>query len=729
MADKIKPVTYTPVYKQSVINLLDSKPTKYRIWDWQFADNDHSGIFDPVILVDRWGTVVGFNGTMPVRIKYNDEIVKGLWSCDFIVDHRYHGRGFGRVIKQELHTRAPLIMALGISDMAAPVLLRMGWQKNNIVDSFRKLNRISDVKSALISVLQSINRLNSSHRSGQKHIYNLTISNQLPDSAEVDRLWRRISGSYKKIVVRDYAYLHWRYERHPLVSYRYISAWHDSVLAAMIVVRITDSTAYLVDYAGPAVDYGIKAALLEKFLTTNTSVDSLSCSTSDAEWKQLLYDYGFYRQHAKQRFYIHSAQEMRLDSLSDWFIMGGDSDGDILRASEEGPFRPDSQNQSVPPRQFTVRLLGEEEFKSAGQAWDDLVSKSDVDPLFMGWAWQSLWWKQWGTQRGYSLFVLAAYTEDNKLAGLAPFYRTTVKLHPLFRFTQLQFIGSSWNSGETVRSEYLDFIVDTQYADEIRQLFLIYLDSDKSWDQLILSDMNKQSLTPKMLAHRPYVRDCYTRLVQNDTGISIDVSASYSEYLSAMGSNTRYSAFNQRKFLDRHGPVHMDSADSGTSDTYLDKLNELHALRWGKPCFPAQSLQFHKQLARELSNSGNLKLTMISVANTPVSVLYDIRMGTREYNIQAGFNSNFDRKLSPGFLHLGYAIESAFEHPDIKIFDLLAGSGKNTFYKAHFGSIETKFITLQINRAGYIRFLYQFYDSFPNRLKSWVKQYLLARQE
>ncbi len=723
MADKIKPVRYSPVHRQPVLDLLDSKPFKHSIWDWQFTDNSHSGKFDPVILVDKWGTVVGFNGTMPVRIRFNDEIVNGLWSCDFIVDDRYHGKGFGRIIKEELHTRAPLIMALGISDMAAPVLLRMGWQKNNFVDSFRMLIRVTDVKSALISFLQFINRLKGYNRTGHKQRYELVISDTLPDAPDCDRLWNRISGTYKKIVIRDYTYLHWRYEQHPLASYRFISAWRDGELVAMIVTRITVTTAYLVDYSGPAVDYGIKATLLEKFLTSNSSVDSLSCSTSDPEWKQLLQDYGFYQQHGKQRFYIHTAPEMKHDGLSDWFIMSGDSDGDILKASEEGPFTSESPDPAVvPPPQFTVRLLSEDEFLSSKQAWDELVGKSDVDPLFMGWIWQSLWWKQWSKSRSYKLYLLAVCTEDNNLAGLAPFYITAVQLHPLYRFTQLQFIGSSWNSGETVRSEYLDFIVDLRYATEVRQLLMDYLDNDHSWDQLILSDMDTRSLTRKMLPQHLCIRDCYARVVQNDTGISINVAGSFPEYLSGMGSNTRYSAFNQRKFLDHHGTVRLEYADTDTCDIYLDRLNELHAMRWGKPCFPSQSLQFHKQLARALGNSGNLQLSMISVADKPVSVLYDIRLGAREYNIQAGFNSNFDRKLSPGFLHLGFAIESAFENTGVTVFDLLAGSGKNTFYKSHFGSKKTGFITLQINRATCLQLLYKLYDGLPAVIRYMIKK-------
>jgi len=727
MADKIKIIPYSPAHKQAILDLLDSKPFKQQIWEWQFIQNPYATKFEPVILVDRWGTIIGFNGIMPVRIKIDDEVLAALWSCDFVVDSRYQSKGYGKVIKKDLHTRAPLIMALGISDMAARVLPRMGWQKNNIVDSFRKLNRITDAKSLLIATIQLINRVRASKKGQRAGTYEIVNSEILPEAGVVNRLWNGVSSDYRKIVVRDYPYLHWRYEGHPLARYRFISAWRQGDIVGLIVVRITEQNAHLVDYIGPAFDYGLKVALLEKFLSITTRLDYLHCSTSDREWKQLLQDYGFYKQEGKLRFYIFSAMEKKDDALSDWFIMGGDSDGDMLRASEEGPFRYEDLKYAIPQSRFSVMQLTENQFLATETEWNELVHESDADPLFLGWTWQSLWWRQWSENRGYSLYLLGAYTEDNKLVGLAPLYKTKKQLHPLYQFTQIQFIGSSWSSGDTVRTEYLDFIVNRLFSDEVRKAFLGYLNSDDSWGQIIFSDLVRKSLTRKLLAQKHLLSSCYTREVHTDTGIVIDVSNSFTEYLSGMGRNTRYNAFNQRKNLDLLGTVRFD-ATPGNIDAFLNRLNYLHTIRWGKECFPKESLEFHTRLATVFSKTGKLKLSIISQSNKTISVLYNIRVGHREYNIQAGFDSDVDRKLSPGFLHLGYAIESAFNSDDITEFDLLAGSGKNTFYKSHLGSKKVGFSTLQINRAAYLKCLYILYDSFPRFIKSIIKLKIISRR-
>src|SRR5690606_18726010 len=82
-----------------------------------------------------------------------------LWSCDFFIDGHYRGQGLGKIIKAELIRRSPLIMSLGISDMAARVLLKMGWFGNSEVYSFRRIHRPNNPKSILIFLLQLWNRM------------------------------------------------------------------------------------------------------------------------------------------------------------------------------------------------------------------------------------------------------------------------------------------------------------------------------------------------------------------------------------------------------------------------------------------------------------------------------------------------------------------------------------------------------------------------------------------
>jgi len=81
------------------------------------------------------------------------------------------------------------------------------------------------------------------------------------------------------------------------------------------------------------------------------------------------------------------------------------------------------------------------------------------------------------------------------------------------------------------------------------------------------------------------------------------------------------------------------------------------------------------------------------------------------YNIQLGFLDGLDKKISLGTLHLGYAIEMAFESEEIRSFDLLAGEGKKSNYKSHLAQKHATLESIQILRKPIIRLLYFVNDS------------------
>lgn len=89
-----------------------------------------------------------------------------------------------------------------------------------------------------------------------------------------------------------------------------------------------------------------------------------------------------------------------------------------------------------------------------------------------------------------------------------------------------------------------------------------------------------------------------------------------------------------------------------------------------------------------------------------VSVLYNVWYRGVIYNIQAGFVEDFHKKLSLGSLHLGYAIENAFQAKDTHRLDLLAGQGKKEDYKARFSTDQYQFISAMLVKSIPYRALY-----------------------
>lgn len=165
-----------------------------------------------------------------------------------------------------------------------------------------------------------------------------------------------------------------------------------------------------------------------------------------------------------------------------------------------------------------------------------------------------------------------------------------------------------------------------------------------------------------------------------------------------------------------------DYATDSTVTEFFEQLNELHLGRWGAACFSGNILNFHINLAKKLMKSESVSFSRLSINHRPISLLYDLSIGNKKYNIQSAFDDNFKKNFSLGLVHLGIAIEQAFNSKNIESFDLLAGKGKNTYYKSSFDGGSVKLISLQIIRKKTLKISYFLYDNSPALIKNAVKK-------
>jgi CelD/BcsL family acetyltransferase involved in cellulose biosynthesis len=97
-----------------------------------------------------------------------------------------------------------------------------------------------------------------------------------------------------------------------------------------------------------------------------------------------------------------------------------------------------------------------------------------------------------------------------------------------------------------------------------------------------------------------------------------------------------------------------------------------------------------------------------------VSVMLNLRVSGTEYYLQSGFDPATARGVSPGYLHLGHAIEAACRD-GILHFDFLAGPGLNREYKRDFAATPSNLQTLQIVRRRSLRVLFGVLDRLRGR--------------
>ena len=322
---------YNNQFKNQLITLLGDAWFKRKLWDWQFLSANRPS-WKPVIVTDTQGLVVGFNAVIPVKVYYQNDIVEAAWSCDFIVDSNLRGQGVGKKIKLSLHQHYPLLLSLGISDQAVRVLKSMNWKCGTSVINYRKRLNSSDAKGVLIRGIQLLNYLKAkfSVNFEIRNIYDSQLSSRLPDENKFESFFSATQKGGCNQVIRDYSYLEWRYLQHPLAKYDFISLWQENSLKCIAVIRQNDNQSVLVDYIGPANNIGLKSQLIGYWFDYSPNAEFMNCTTSDTELGLVFLSNGF-RSAEQQRFYVHGESK---SSANNWFIMGGDSDGDILQAAQ-----------------------------------------------------------------------------------------------------------------------------------------------------------------------------------------------------------------------------------------------------------------------------------------------------------------------------------------------------------------------------------------------------------
>jgi hypothetical protein len=337
-------------------------------------------------------------------------------------------------------------------------------------------------------------------------------------------------------------------------------------------------------------------------------------------------------------------------------------------------------------------------FETMEEKWSQCVISSEANALFSSWVWQKTWWDIWRPRLNLELFLLGIY-EGSKLIGIVPCYTHKVKSRVGVTFTRCEFIGNYSSNDDSIRSEYLNFILPKGRYVEILPLIMRFLTTQKV-DELVLTDVDDMSATAI------YVDDKYPDGYKTqENGVRIKTDESFSSYLAKLGKNTRLKLFNRRKLLKN--PELLELNGTKNINEFFELLNTMHVSRWGVHCFSSHSLCFHNRIAEFYLSKGCLSALILLDDGVPMAVCYDITVENTTYNIQLGFSSYVGNKVSLGTLMLGYAIERAHSDPLVEYYDLLAGKGKNTFYKKQFcGDIKTfSTLYLPLSLSSKVRYL------------------------
>lgn len=347
-----------------------------------------------------------------------------------------------------------------------------------------------------------------------------------------------------------------------------------------------------------------------------------------------------------------------------------------------------------------VRLWSEAEFAASSDTWQELLDRSHADRLFMGWDWQWLWWRHHKGAVGGTLSLIACYS-GSRLVGLAPFYIHSASHRLGLRATRMEIIGSTFRDVQGVFSEYLDIIADRDHVDAVVAAISTHLRADSRWSDLVIGVSPVGGVAASMVRHH-LTRNWQVREVDPRASHRAELPAEFPVYLRSLASGARRKLWNQRAKLVE--PVVVVAGPEEVPSVF-DKIDEFHRERWHAPQYVGVARTFHLALARVLQDRGALRLSTLFSGGVPIAVMYNIRVGDTEYNIQSGFDAAHSAGLSPGYLHFGYCLEAACRD-GVRRFDFLAGGGRHREYKQDFVTTESPLVTFHVIRARHLRMLY-----------------------
>ena len=210
-----------------------------------------------------------------------------------------------------------------------------------------------------------------------------------------------------------------------------------------------------------------------------------------------------------------------------------------------------------------------DEFAKLESPWNDLLSQSQNPTVFQTWDWAFTWWNHFNHRN--NLWIILAYDQNSNLLGIAPLY-TTEKRFGLLTLKTVEFLGY----GRNKTSEYLDFVLHKDHAEQITHLFLYHLLANKKkWDVLHLTNIPDNTSTLDTISSYFQSYNNQLHISENLPCPYINLPSTMEEYLLTFKSKSRGTLKNQRNRLLKNYNVDINCCnDLSTLHNNIEKGSE-----------------------------------------------------------------------------------------------------------------------------------------------------------
>jgi len=330
--------------------------------------------------------------------------------------------------------------------------------------------------------------------------------------------------------------------------------------------------------------------------------------------------------------------------------------------------------------------------------WNELLSRSRSDCLFLTWEWLHTWWKYLGQNTRLHIITVRA---GGRLMAIAPLTLTRAGVGVL-GVPMLEFAGTG-----IIGSDYLDFIVSEESEAVLIDVLASFI--AQQGQSVRLHRVSKESAVAHAVCRRLVDHGWQCLEVPTDVSPFIDLSGqSWEDYLSARRHKHRSNFRRSWRNLNKRFAVRVQWADSESARRIgLHHVVDLHVRRWSgrasSNAFDSTTvLDFHDEVSRLADACGWLRLLTLTLDDKPACAFYGFRYGPRFYFYQSGFDPMF-YDYSVGLVTVGLTIQEAIREGASE-YDFLHG---NETYKSRWATQVRQLVRLELYPPGRIGFIHR----------------------
>ncbi len=306
-----------------------------------------------------------------------------------------------------------------------------------------------------------------------------------------------------------------------------------------------------------------------------------------------------------------------------------------------------------------------DQFTGLREQWNQLLSKSDDNNVFLTWEWLSTWWRHFGKER--KLRILLAH-EGEEIVAAAPLMLSRYNLLG-FKLKKLEFLGAE-------HTDYRNFIL-TRHKRECMRRFLNHI-RNLDWDFLEFRDI------PEIREPATSLRQLFGRqLLENErvssTCYYIPLCSSVDTFSKQINGDMRRSMRRRMKRLQEVHTVTFERQDNVDSIGHgIKTFVELHQKKWtAKGCEGSfgedpQFADFLLEACKLLAEKHWVNLSLMKADYTPISAGLCFEYNKTLYYYHPGYDPGYS-KFGVGNLLLLHLIESAIQK-GLTTFDFLHGT-------------------------------------------------------